>query len=259
MSRYFIEVSYKGTRYAGFQIQHNAHTVQAELEAALKTYFREDITLTGSSRTDSGVHARQNYFHFDSELSIDNVSVYNINAILPSDVAVHRIIPVRSDDHCRFHAVARSYEYTLYRFKDPFLEDLAYFYPYTLDHDLLQRAADIVLQTTNFRTFSKRNTQVKTFDCHIKIASWIKRENLLVFNIKGNRFLRGMVRGLVGTMLLVGRGKISIAEFVEIINSNNCSHADFSVPGKGLCLMQVEYPEHYFERSDGMSIVDNTR
>jgi tRNA pseudouridine38-40 synthase len=248
MSRYFIEVSYKGTRYAGFQIQHNATTIQSELESALKVYFREQIGLTGSSRTDSGVHARQNYFHFESALAIDNQSIYNINAILPPDIAVKRIVMTRPDDHCRFDAIARAYEYTVYRFKNPFLDDVAYFFPYTLNYELMQEAAALVLGTTNFRSFSKRNTQVKTFECTITNATWTKHENVLVFNIKGNRFLRGMVRGLVGTMLQVGRGKISVRDFADIIHANDCSKADFSVPGRGLCLMEVEYPANYFER-----------
>lgn len=248
MGRYFLEVYYKGTRYAGFQVQDNAVTIQSEVEKVLAIYFREPIGLTGSSRTDTGVHARQNYFHFDTGLPIPEKAIYNLNAMLPGDIAIRAIIPVGPSAHCRFDALAREYEYSIYRAKDPFLADRAYFYPYTLDITALQEAAGMIMEYTDFTSFAKRNSQVKTFQCRILHSAWEQREGHWVYRVKANRFLRGMVRGLVGTMLQVGRGKITTAGFRDIIAVKDCTAADFSVPGHGLLLVQVEYPALYFER-----------
>lgn len=243
MPRYFIEVSYKGSAYAGFQVQENANTVQAEVERALGVYFRTAFELTGSSRTDAGVHAMQNFFHFDfNEADIDWVNVpYHLNAILPEDIAVSRIVPVREDAHCRFDALSRTYEYSLYTNKNPFLSDRAYFYPYQIDLNALHEAASTVLFTEKFESFCKKNVQVRSYNCTIYESDWFKKEELLVYRVRGNRFLRGMVRGLVGTMLRVGRGKIGMAEFSDIINSGNPARVDFSTPAHGLSLIRVEY------------------
>ena len=153
MSRYFLEVSYLGTAYAGFQVQENAITVQEEMEKALATCFREKIVLTGSSRTDTGVHALQNYFHFDFDEAVDERKIYNINALLPPDIAVKRIIRVHDGAHCRFDAVARQYAYTIYRKKDPFIADRAYYYPYTLKMELMEEAAGVLREYTEFEAF----------------------------------------------------------------------------------------------------------
>jgi pseudouridylate synthase I len=244
--RYFLEVSYLGTRYAGSQVQANAVTVQWELEKALETFFRKPVVLTGSSRTDAGVHALQNFFHFDWEEAIPGRNIYNINAILPKDIAVRGIYRVGDENHCRFDAVARLYEYRIYWKKDPFLEGRAYYFPYTLDREAMMKAAGVVAEYRDFTSFSKRNTQAKTFECSIMESAWEGREDLLVYRVKANRFLRGMVRGLTGTMLQVGRGKISVEEFRKIIEAKDCTLADFSVPGHGLYLMRVEYPGNYF-------------
>ena len=246
MNRYFLEVAYKGTRYAGSQVQLNAITVQAELQKALEIYFRRPIELTGSSRTDAGVHARQNFYHFDWPEAINPKSVYNLNAILPPDISVVQLIPVPATAHCRFDAVAREYEYFIYKYKDPFLYDRAWFFPYTFDLKGLQAAAGVVGEYTDFTSFSKRNSQVKTFNCRILHSEWEQRGNCTVYRVKGNRFLRGMVRGLVGTMMQVGRGKITLEQFKEIIEARDCTKADFSVPGHGLFLQKVEYPDRYF-------------
>jgi tRNA pseudouridine38-40 synthase len=248
MNRYFIEVYYKGTEYAGFQVQANAVTIQSELEKALKILLNNDVELTGSSRTDTGVHARQNYFHFDLPFHIDNTRTYNLNAILPADIAVRRIIKVDPECHSRFDAIAREYCYSVYRFKDPFLHDRAYYFPFSMDLELLKEASSVLLGTHDFTSYSKRNTQVKTFICTIERSEWVQNEHLFQYRVKGNRFLRGMVRGLVGTMLRVGRGQMTIGEFRNVLNARDCSKADFSVPGKGLCLEKVVYPEGYFER-----------
>lgn len=240
MSRYFIEVAYKGTAYSGFQVQQNANSIQAEIEKALKIYFRKDFELTGSSRTDAGVHALQNYFHFDFEEQINDV-VYQLNAILPDDIVVKRIFAVKENAHCRFDAISREYHYHIYYKKDPFIADTAYYYPYALNLQLLNEAAKAILEYTDFTSFSKRNTQVKSFDCAISESEWIGVENGIEYKVRSNRFLRGMVKGLVGTMLQVGRGKLSVEEFKKIIESKDSSQADFSVPSHGLFLIKVEF------------------
>ncbi len=247
MARYFIQVAYKGTNYAGFQVQKNANSIQAEIEKALKVYFREDFMLTCSSRTDAGVHAASNYFHFDSLIlpgqeKIDTI-VYNLNAILPGDIVIKRVYAVPANAHSRFDALYREYEYHIYQDKDPFQAGRAYYYPYRLDMDKLQEAAGLILGYTDFTSFSKRNTQVKTFDCQILKSRWINRDGNLVYQVRANRFLRGMVKGLVGTMLKVGTGKIAIEEFKKIIERKDCSNADFSVPPQGLFLVAVNYPD----------------
>jgi tRNA pseudouridine38-40 synthase len=245
MSRYFIEVSYKGTAYAGFQVQQNANTVQAEVEKALGIYYRGVFQLTGSSRTDAGVHALQNFFHFDTEHITDDAtlvkSVYHLNAILPADIVVKRLFPVKADAHCRFDAVSRSYTYTIYTQKDPFLADRAYYYPYDLDIDALKAVAAVVKGQHDFESFAKRNSQVHTFNCTILACEWNLNGQLLVFTITGNRFLRGMVRGLVGTMLRTGRGKAGVATFKAILAGKDPALADFSTPAHGLMLSAVNF------------------
>lgn len=244
MPRFFIEVSYKGTLYAGFQGQQNANTIQDEVEKALLVYFKQAFLLTGSSRTDAGVHALQNFFHVDVDLVLvpdwDKV-IYHINAILPSDIVLKKIFAVAAEAHSRFDAKYRTYEYTIYAEKDPFLADRAYFYPFAMDIELLNEAASLLKGTQNFESFSKRNTQVKTFNCTILESKWYLNDDRLVYRVSGNRFLRGMVRGLVGTMLKVGRKKTSIDQFRSIITAQNPTMADFAVPPQGLMLIEVMY------------------
>jgi tRNA pseudouridine38-40 synthase len=249
MERYFLELSYMGTSYAGFQIQQNATTIQSEVEKALEVFFRRKIELTGASRTDAGVHAFQNYFHFDNEGEINPSSVYNLNAILPADISIKRIIRVSPSSHSRFDASGREYKYFIYKDKNPFLNDRAYFYPYPVDLDLLNQAASIIMDESDFTSFSKRRTQVKTYLCKIECSQWKEENDMLVYYVKANRFLRGMVRGLVGTMLQVGRGKISLNDFKQIIDSRDVTNADFAVPAHGLFLVKVNYPESYFTLS----------
>lgn len=254
MPRYFIEVAYKGTMYSGFQVQDNAVTIQSEIEKAFSVKFQRSFLLTGSSRTDSGVHALQNYFHFDvddelifsnSDLHREKTSqrlLYSLNSILPRDIVIKRIFEVDEKAHCRFDATSREYKYYIYSEKNPFHQDRAYFYPYKFDFEKLQDAAAVILNTTGFKSFSKRNTQVNNFNCSIYKSEWIKENDFLIYNVIANRFLRGMIKGLVGTMLKVGRGKINLDDFNEIIKSNNCSKADFSVASHGLFLIEVKYP-----------------
>jgi tRNA pseudouridine38-40 synthase len=245
MPRYFVEVAYKGTLYSGFQIQQNANSIQSEIENALKIFFKQAFTLICSSRTDAGVHALNNYFHFDAvNLPSDEMlqnSIYNLNAILPDDIVLKRIYPVSNNLHSRFNALSRSYSYSVYQHKDPFMADRAYYYPYKLNLDKLQNAATILIEYNDFTAFSKKNTQVKTFNCTIIKSEWFVKDNLTIYHVEANRFLRGMVRGLVGTMLKVGTGKISLDQFRSIIESKDCTKADFSVPPHGLFLLKVMY------------------
>ncbi len=247
MNRYFLEVRYKGTNYAGFQKQKNAPTIQSEIETALAIFYRNTVELTGSSRTDTGVHAFQNYFHFDMEQVVSPDSVYNLNALLPDDVAISRVIPVKAHQHCRFDAIARCYEYRIYQFKDPFLNGLAYYYPYKPDFQLLQQAASIIKDEVDFSAFSKRNTQVKHFNCTISESLWKVDGACLLYKVKANRFLRGMVKGLVGTMLQVARGNMQLDALRGLFTSSGESRVDFSVPGHGLTLREVIYPEGFFD------------
>ncbi len=244
MARYFIALAYKGTQYAGFQVQDNANSIQAEVQKALRTLFKTEIELTGSSRTDAGVHAMQNYFHFDTDLEIADKAIYNLNAILPNDIAVKAIQKVAPTAHCRFDAVSRLYNYHLYTSKNPFIAETAYFYPYPLDINILHAAAALFKNYTDFTSFSKRNTQTFTNNCNILESEWIVTPNGLTYKVRSNRFLRGMVRGLVGTMLHAGKGKISIDQLKEIIEAKDCSQAFFDVPAHGLFLMEVEFKEN---------------
>lgn len=246
MQRYFLEVAYKGSGFAGFQIQENAKTVQSEVQRALKVLFKQEILLTGSSRTDAGVHALQNFFHFDSDLSIAEKQLYNLNALLPPEIVIRHILPVRANAHCRFDAVSRQYGYHIYQHKNPFLNDRAFYFPFPLDFNRLQEAAAALAAYTDFTSFSKRNTQVKNFNCRIMTSSWVLEENQFIYRVKSNRFLRGMVRGLTGTMLMVGQGKITISDFQTIIKGRDCTLVNFAVPGHGLFLESVQYPDGYF-------------
>ena len=263
MPRYFLEVFYKGEGFSGFQIQRNAVTIQSEIEKAVEIFFRKPVSLTGSSRTDAGVHALQNFFHFDTdtllplwsragdkvwrEIEGEAQFIYKMNAILPGDIVMKRLIPVKDDAHCRFDAISREYRYFIYRHKDPFLNDRAFYFPYKLDIDKMNEAAEIIMRYDDFTSFSKRNTQVKTFICQIIESKWAWENDCLVYHVKGNRFLRGMVRALTATMLKIGRGKLSIDEFHDVIRAKDCTKASFSVPSHGLFLVAVEYPSGYFK------------
>jgi tRNA pseudouridine38-40 synthase len=243
MARYFLELAYRGTAFSGFQIQENAATIQLAVTRAMETYIRVPFLLTGSSRTDAGVHAEQNFFHFDTDLVIHNKIVYNLNALLPADIAVKGIYPVPDQAHCRFDALSREYAYTIYPVKNPFLSDRAWLYPYPLSVPLLQEGASIIREYRDFTSFSKRNTQVKSFLCQIERSEWVEKDDCLIYQVKANRFLRGMVRGLVGTLLKLGRGQISPDQFRSIIEARDCTLADFSTPPQGLVLKRVHFPE----------------
>lgn len=239
--RYFLELAYKGTRYAGFQVQDNAPTIQAEVERALATLCREPVSCTGSSRTDAGVHAEQNYFHFDSPLELPGSYVYKLNAILPPDIAVRSLRAVAPDAHCRFDARYRRYRYTLYTRKDPFLDDRGWFFPYPLDGAILDATAALVARQEDFTAFAKRNSQVRHHRCQIMESRWEAVPHGWVYYVQANRFLRGMVRGLVGTMVQAARGRMDLAGFQAVMEGGDNRAADFTAPGKGLCLVEVGF------------------
>lgn len=239
--RYFVEVAYKGTNYAGFQVQRNANTIQGEVEKAFAIYFQKEIILTGSSRTDAGVHALQNYFHFDWDGLVHDKMLYNLNAILPVDISIKKITLVDADTHCRFDAVSREYHYYISQVKSPFLNDRSWYFPYRIDLEKLNEAAQLIMHYTDFTSFAKRNSQVFTHQCTISKSQWSLIESGFVYEVKANRFLRGMVRGLVGTMLLVGRGKAKMSDFREVIEARDCTKANFATPPHGLFLAKIEY------------------
>ncbi|HVF82228.1 MAG TPA: tRNA pseudouridine synthase A, partial [Flavisolibacter sp.] len=191
MSRYFIEVAYKGTRYSGFQVQENSNTIQAEVEKAFQIFQRLPVQLTGSSRTDAGVHAIQNFFHFDFDDELHAQFIYKMNAILPKDIVVTNIYTMSSEAHCRFDAASREYIYRIQKFKNPFFTATALYYPYKLNIASMQEGAEYLLSQTNFFSFSKTNTQVNNFKCTILKSEWIQNEDELVYKIEANRFLRG--------------------------------------------------------------------
>ncbi len=247
MSRYFLELAYKGAGFSGFQVQHNAVTIQSEVEEAFRILQKEKVILTGSSRTDAGVHALQNYFHFDFEGELNKQFVYKMNAILPPSIVIKNLIKVHPEAHCRFDAISREYDYYIYRFKNPFINDVSYYYPYKLSVELLNQAASIVKEYSDFTSFSKRNTQVKSFQCKIESSEWVKRDDQLIYKVSANRFLRGMVRALTATMLKVGRQKMELEEFRSVIEMKDCTMASFAVPAHGLFLSRVHFPGDYFQ------------
>ncbi|OOQ57462.1 tRNA pseudouridine(38-40) synthase TruA [Mucilaginibacter pedocola] len=242
--RYFIELAYDGTKYHGWQIQPNAVTVQELLNKALSTLLRQPIETTGCGRTDTGVHATEYFVHFDHS-SMDHrpwtMDKKGLNALLPHDIAIKRIIPVEPEAHARFDATLRSYEYHIHFQKDPFRHGYSWLLRDTPDLELMNRAAAIIMEYSDFSCFSKSNTQVKTNNCKIVNAAWEPTEKGIVFKISADRFLRNMVRAIVGTLIMVGRGEIPPEAVRDIIESKNRSNAGTSVPACGLYLTEVKY------------------
>ncbi|TCK68661.1 tRNA pseudouridine38-40 synthase [Winogradskyella wandonensis] len=242
--RYFIQLSYNGSAYHGWQIQPNAITVQETLEDAISKLLNLDISVTGAGRTDTGVHAAQMFAHFDYNRSIDTKTLmYKLNSFLPNDIAIHDIFRVKDDAHARFHAIRRSYNYKITLVKDVFQYNYAYYIHQDLDVDKMNEAAKILLQYQDFQCFSKSNTDVKTYNCKIEFAQWKLKNNTLVFTISADRFLRNMVRAIVGTLVNIGLGKMEVDDMHRIIASKDRGEAGFSVPAKGLYLTEVIYPK----------------
>ncbi len=244
--RYFIEFAYQGTNYHGWQSQPNTKTVQETLTKALSILLKTPLELVGAGRTDAGVHARQMFAHFDYEAQIEEkLLVAKLNSFLPEDIVVYRIHHVTDEAHARFDATSRTYEYHIHLFKDAFKKELSWYHFRSLDIDKMNEAAQILFEYHDFECFSKSNTDVFTFNCTISEAVWQCNHNSLVFTITANRFLRNMVRAIVGTLIQIGLGKVPIDHLRTIIESKDRGQAGFSVPARGLFLTRVSYP--YFE------------
>ncbi|MFV8379096.1 tRNA pseudouridine(38-40) synthase TruA [Flavobacterium sp. LB3R33] len=240
--RYFIKLAYNGTHYHGWQYQPNAASVQETMNKAFSVLLNTTINLMGAGRTDTGVHAKEMYAHFDFENSFDIPSlVHKLNSYLPKDIVVYDIIPVHDEAHTRFDATKRTYEYHINTFKDVFSQEQSWYFHQKLDIDMMNEAARILFNHTDFQCFSKVNTDVNTFDCTIFEAYWKQENGNLIFTISANRFLRNMVRAIVGTLVNIGLHKITLADFTTIIESKNRDKAGFSVPAHGLYLTKIEY------------------
>jgi tRNA pseudouridine38-40 synthase len=248
-TRYFIFISYKGTSYHGWQVQPNGITVQKILEEALSVVLNEKISTTGAGRTDTGVHALVFCAHFESktdDLDTKKNFVYKLNRYLPKDISVKRVRKVKDDANARFSALSRTYKYYIAREKDPFSDGSSWYIHGDLDIEAMNRASALLLIYTDFTSFSKLHTDVKTNNCSIYEAIWEQNGNMLVFTIRADRFLRNMVRAIVGTIADIGLGKKSIKEFEEIINAKDRCKAGRSAPAQGLFLVCIEYPEEIF-------------
>lgn len=242
--RYFFQISYNGAAYNGWQTQNNATGVQEIVERALSTVLRAPIAIVGSGRTDTGVHCAQQYFHADIEKPFDRDRlVQQLNSFLPKDIAIHDIKKVKPTASARYDAVERTYEYWITRKKDPIRIGLAWHFFKPLDVPTMNRAAALLIGTHDFQCFSKVKTDVNHFICEVKKATWNQKGDLLVFTISANRFLRGMVRAVVGTLLDVGTGKLTMKQFKEILKSRDRKNAGMNVPPEGLFLVSVRYPK----------------
>ncbi|GAA3571318.1 tRNA pseudouridine(38-40) synthase TruA [Snuella lapsa] len=242
--RYFIELSYNGKAYHGWQNQPKSISVQEVIEKALTTLLREEIAIVGAGRTDAGVHALQMYAHFDTEVSFNaDQLIYKLNSFLPKDIVIYDVFGVNTEAHARFDAVSRSYLYRITLRKNAFTFNNTFYVKQNLDVDRMNDAAKILFQYRDFQCFSKSNTDVKTYHCEIMKALWSFKDDELHFEIKADRFLRNMVRAIVGTLINIGIGKIDVEDLHEIIKSKDRGNAGFSVPGHALYLTQVEYPK----------------
>ena len=251
--RYFLRLAYNGTPFHGWQIQPNAITVQEVLNKALSMILRSEINVMGAGRTDAGVHAKEMFAHFDWDAEFDGKDLtHKLNRLLDENISIYSIFKVeKEEDHTRFTAISRTYEYVISTFKNPFLADGAYLFQRKLDVSAMNAAAQVLLGKRDFSCFSKSNTQTKTNICDLTFAKWEEKNGLLVFTITADRFLRNMVRAVTGTLLKVGLGEWSILDVEKILESKTRSEAGESVPAKGLYLVEVKYPEHIenkFER-----------
>lgn len=249
--RYFIYLSYKGTAYHGWQYQPNGISVQEVLTKALSTILRHETEITGAGRTDTGVHARIMVAHFDTDINLSEPEKFSdkLNSILPNDIAVSRIISVKANAHARFDAISRKYEYHLVSSKNVFKTEFAARFNQHLNFEKMNEAAAILLEYMDFTSFSKLHTDVKTNNCNITEAIWVKSDEEWIFNIRADRFLRNMVRSVVGTLLEVGRDRMSMEQFRQIIEAKDRCKAGISVPAQGLFLVDIQYPEEIFENN----------
>ncbi len=249
MNRYFIYLSFRGTAYNGWQLQPGKHTVQGVLAKALSTVLSAQTAVTGAGRTDTGVHASFFCAHFDGardDLHDDGQLLYNLNSLLPDDIAVRKIMKVKPDANARFDALSRTYRYTITRVKDPFIPDTAWLLNWTLDLKKLNEASSILTRHSDFTSFSRLHGGNKTNICRVMHAHWDEEPGRLLFTITADRFLRNMVRAIVGTLIPAGRGKLSVADFEAILNGKDRGLAGQSAPAHGLSLTAIEYPENLF-------------
>ena len=246
--RYFLEIAYKGTNYHGWQLQSNASSVQEEINKAISTVLGTPINITGSGRTDTGVHASQQWAHVDLMKLNQNEFKFKLNSILPTDICIKSVHLVNKSAHARYDATKRTYRYFLHTQKNPFLQETSYFFPRVIDVSSVAESCDLIKEWKDFKSFSRVKTEVKHYECEINDISW--RENnkgIHVFEISSNRFLRGMVRSLVGTLLEVGLGRLSMKELHRILKAKDRRMAGRSVPAHGLFLDSVIYPSYIFE------------
>lgn len=249
--RYFLEIAYNGKKYFGWQRQPEQISVQQVLEESLSTLLRSEIQITGAGRTDSGVHAKQLFAHFDfDEIENRDELIFRMNSFLPKDISIKNILKVKEDAHARFDAVEREYEYFISLQKDPFLQDFSFQINNIPNVDLMNEAADLLLHHKDFQCFSRSKTDVKTYNCTIVKANWEARNNTLIFTIAADRFLRNMVRAIVGTLLDVGYGKTSLEDFRAILKNKKREEAGASAPAQGLYLNKVAYPDAIFKRKE---------
>lgn len=242
--RYFIELSYNGSAYHGWQNQPNEISVQEVIENALSLLLKETVSIMGAGRTDTGVHAEQMFAHFDTDADFDTIDlIFKLNSFLPKDIAIHTMFKVKADAHARFNALSRTYLYRITLQKNVFNFDNAYYVKQDLDVEKMKEASKILFKYKDFQCFSKVNTDVKTYHCEMMQAEWFFDNNELHFIIKADRFLRNMVRAIVGTMVQIGLGKLQVEDLHTIINSKNRSEAGFSVPAHALYLTKIEYPK----------------
>lgn len=245
--RYFFEITYKGTSFHGWQSQANAVGVQQVVKEALSKLLREEVSITGSGRTDTGVHCVQQFFHTDIEKPFDIQNlIIRLNSLLNKDIAILSIRKVKPDASARYDAYERTYEYHITRQKNPLRDGLAFYFFKSIDLPTMERASALLIGTHDFECFSKVKTDVNHFTCDLKTAKWNQKGANLVFTITANRFLRGMVRAIVGTLLDVGIGKITVEQFKQILNSKDRKKAGMNVPPEGLYLMKVKYPQKIF-------------
>ena len=244
--RYFLDIAYDGTNFHGWQIQNNAVTIQGKLNEALSTILGANISTIGSGRTDTGVHALSQVVHFDVDHELDDKLVFRLNSILGHEIAVKSLVKVTNEAHARFDATSRGYLYMIHMKKDPFLVNRSYLFTRKLDLDLINKSCDIIKKWSDFEAFSKVQTDVNHFNCEIFDAKWELQNDRLYFSVSANRFLRNMIRAMVGTMLDLGENKISLIEFQSILESKDRKRAGKSAPAHGLYLRDINYPGNIF-------------
>ncbi|WP_185882947.1 tRNA pseudouridine(38-40) synthase TruA [Blattabacterium cuenoti] len=247
--RFFIELSYNGKNFHGWQIQKRVKTIEDTVEYCLSKLLKESINIIGAGRTDKGVHAKQMFAHFDYEKNIKNNFVKRINIFLPKHIKIIKIIPVKKNIHARFHAISRTYKYYIENVKNPFNQDFSWYCAYSLDYEKMNKASKILLSYKDFSTFRKGEKKKiigQNNICHIYYVSWKKIYDTLCFTIESNRFLRSMVRSIIGTLIDVGRNKITINEFIKIIELKNSDYCSSIVPACGLFLYKISYPDNIF-------------